>query len=41
MPTRACVAVWIEVLQGEGGIQVADIEYVRGLRRMATSAAGC
>jgi acetylornithine aminotransferase len=28
-------AVWIEVLQGEGGIQVADLEFVRGLRRMA------
>jgi acetylornithine/N-succinyldiaminopimelate aminotransferase len=28
-------AVWIEVLQGEGGIQVADIEFVRGLRRLA------
>jgi acetylornithine aminotransferase len=27
-------AVWIEVLQGEGGIQVADAEYVRGLRRL-------
>ncbi len=27
-------AVWIEVLQGEGGIQVADTEYVRGLRRL-------
>jgi acetylornithine/N-succinyldiaminopimelate aminotransferase len=27
-------AVWLEVLQGEGGIQVADLEYVRGLRRM-------
>ena len=27
-------AVWLEVLQGEGGIQVADIDYVRGLRRL-------
>lgn len=27
-------AVWIEVLQGEGGIQVADVEFVRGLRRL-------
>ncbi len=26
-------AVWIEVLQGEGGIQVADLDYVRALRR--------
>ncbi|MGZ9032040.1 MAG: acetylornithine/succinylornithine family transaminase [Burkholderiaceae bacterium] len=28
-------AVWVEVLQGEGGIQVADLEFVRGLRRLA------
>jgi len=27
-------AVWLEVLQGEGGIQVADPDYVRGLRRL-------
>jgi acetylornithine aminotransferase len=27
-------AVWIEVLQGEGGIQVADLDYVRALRRI-------
>jgi acetylornithine aminotransferase len=27
-------AVWLEVLQGEGGIQVADPGYVRGLRRL-------
>jgi acetylornithine aminotransferase len=27
-------AVWIEVLQGEGGIQVADLDYVRALRRL-------
>ena len=27
-------AVWLEVLQGEGGIQVADLDYVRGLRRL-------
>ncbi len=27
-------AVWIEVLQGEGGIQVADREYVRALRAL-------
>jgi acetylornithine aminotransferase len=27
-------AVWLEVLQGEGGIQVADLEYVRRLRRL-------
>jgi acetylornithine/N-succinyldiaminopimelate aminotransferase len=29
------LAVWLEVLQGEGGIQVADLEYVRALRRLA------
>jgi acetylornithine aminotransferase len=28
-------AVWIEVLQGEGGINVADLDFVRGLRRLA------
>jgi acetylornithine/N-succinyldiaminopimelate aminotransferase len=28
-------AVWVEVLQGEGGIQVADLDFVRGLRRLA------
>jgi acetylornithine/N-succinyldiaminopimelate aminotransferase len=27
-------AVWIEVLQGEGGIRVADHDYVRALRRL-------
>jgi acetylornithine aminotransferase len=27
-------AVWLEVLQGEGGIQVADREYVRALRAL-------
>jgi acetylornithine/N-succinyldiaminopimelate aminotransferase len=27
-------AVWLEVLQGEGGIRVADAEYLRGLRRL-------
>jgi acetylornithine aminotransferase len=29
------LAVWIEVLQGEGGIQVADLDYIRALRRLA------
>ena len=29
------LAVWIEVLQGEGGIVVADLDYVRALRRLA------
>jgi acetylornithine aminotransferase len=27
-------AVWLEVLQGEGGIRIADREYVRALRRL-------
>ena len=27
-------AVWLEVLQGEGGIQVADRDYLRALRRL-------
>lgn len=27
-------AVWLEVLQGEGGIRVADRDYVRGLRKL-------
>ena len=27
-------AVWLEVLQGEGGIRVADADYLRALRRM-------
>ena len=27
-------AVWLEVLQGEGGIRVADADYVRTLRRL-------
>ena len=28
------LAVWLEVLQGEGGIHVADRDYVRALRRL-------
>ncbi len=28
-------AIWVEVLQGEGGIQVANLDYIRGLRRIA------
>lgn len=27
-------AVWLEVLQGEGGIRVADLDYLRALRRL-------
>jgi acetylornithine/N-succinyldiaminopimelate aminotransferase len=27
-------AVWLEVLQGEGGIQVADLDYLRDLRKL-------
>ena len=30
---RRVQAVWLEVLQGEGGIRVADAEYLRGLRK--------
>ena len=33
-------AVWLEVLQGEGGIYVADLDYVKRCGRCATSAAG-
>jgi len=29
------LAVWVEVLQGEGGIVVADLEYIRALRKLA------
>jgi acetylornithine/N-succinyldiaminopimelate aminotransferase len=32
---RRVLAVWLEVLQGEGGIQVADLDYVRALRKLA------
>ncbi len=32
--SRNIVAVLVEVLQGEGGINVADAEYVQGLRRL-------
>ncbi len=28
------LAVWVEVLQGEGGIYVADVDYVKALRRL-------
>ena len=31
-------AVWLEVLQGEGGIQIADVEYLRALRRLCDEA---
>ena len=27
-------AVWLEVLQGEGGIRLADVDYLRGLRKL-------
>ncbi len=27
-------AIWLEVLQGEGGIRVADVEYLRSLRKL-------
>ncbi|MBA2548397.1 MAG: aspartate aminotransferase family protein [Burkholderiaceae bacterium] len=31
---RRVLAVWLEVLQGEGGIYVADLDYVKALRRL-------
>jgi len=31
---RRVQAVWLEVLQGEGGIRVADLDYLRALRRL-------
>jgi len=31
---RRVAAVWLEVLQGEGGIHVADIDYITALRRL-------
>ena len=31
---RRVQAVWLEVLQGEGGIRIADAEYLRALRRL-------
>ena len=31
---RRVLAIWLEVLQGEGGIYVADLEYVKALRRL-------
>jgi acetylornithine aminotransferase len=31
---RRVQAVWLEVLQGEGGIRVADTDYLRALRRL-------
>ncbi len=35
-------AVFLEVLQGEGGIQVADLDYLRGLRTAVRRArTGC
>jgi acetylornithine aminotransferase len=32
---RRVRAIWVEVLQGEGGINVADLDFIRGLRRIA------
>jgi acetylornithine aminotransferase len=32
---RRVRAVWVEVLQGEGGINVADLDFVRALRQLA------
>ena len=31
---KRVLAVWLEVLQGEGGIRVADADYVRALRKL-------
>ena len=31
---RRVLAVWLEVLQGEGGIYVADLDYVKALRQL-------
>ena len=31
---RRVAAVWLEVLQGEGGIHVADVDYVAALRKL-------
>jgi len=31
---RRVQAIWLEVLQGEGGIRVADLDYLRALRRL-------
>ena len=38
-PTVA--AVLLEPVQGEGGVNPADVEYFRGARRCATSGASC
>jgi acetylornithine/N-succinyldiaminopimelate aminotransferase len=35
------VAVMLEIVQGEGGINIADVDFQRGLRRCVTTAAGC
>ncbi len=35
------VAVFLEMIQGEGGINPTRWDYLRGLRRSATSRAGC
>ena len=32
---RRVRAIWVEVLQGEGGINVAELDFIRGLRRIA------
>ena len=35
------VAILVEPITGEGGIQIPDAGYLKGLRESATSAAGC
>jgi acetylornithine/N-succinyldiaminopimelate aminotransferase len=34
---RNVVAVMVEMLQGEGGVNVADLDYIRGLRQICTA----
>ena len=38
--TRGAWRCWLEVLQGEGGIHVADADYLRELRALCDDAAG-
>jgi acetylornithine/N-succinyldiaminopimelate aminotransferase len=35
------VAVFLETIQGEGGITPARMDYLQGLRRCAMSRTGC
>jgi acetylornithine/N-succinyldiaminopimelate aminotransferase len=38
---KSVVAVMLEIVQGEGGINIADLDYQRALRNSATKMAGC